>query len=63
MLIISSFNLYSQNENQQIKSGVYKWKSNFSSNYPNYELNFEIKKGKINLLEHLKVKVKFHLIT
>ncbi|MEH1006506.1 MULTISPECIES: hypothetical protein [unclassified Winogradskyella] len=46
LLIMSVFNSHSQNENQKIKSGVYEWKSNFKSNYPNYELNFEIKKGK-----------------
>ncbi len=46
LLIVSVFNLHSQNEIQKFKPGVYKWKSNFKSNYPNYELNFEIKKGK-----------------
>jgi hypothetical protein len=44
ILMISLFTLNSQNK--KLEAGVYKWVSNFKSNYPNYDINFEIKKGK-----------------
>ena len=55
---ISLFTLQSQNESQIPKEGVYKWVSNFKSNYPNYDISFEIKQGENKLLDLFKGKSK-----
>lgn len=46
LLILIASSLQFQTTNDNIKPGVYKWKSNFLSNYPSYQLNFKIEKGR-----------------